>query len=252
MQQGITKATAEAGSSWMNMLISIGESLEVFTIPLLETIKAFADFVKERPRLAKFIGMFMLISTVVLTIVTVVGVLLGVAAGIATVTGILLSTLGTVAGVIAAIVLGVALVYAWWGKIYAFTVKYGELIKGISAVILVALAAIFVGPITALVVVGAYIVDQWETIWGWIKKVGELFSDLWGGVKDFLGFGEAKAELSSTMTHVGDLGTSNNVTVESIISGSIDVNDRTGGMVSSSSAGGDIPINITADPGYRG
>ena len=74
MQQGITKAAAEARSAWQNMLIAIGKSVEFITIPLLNLVKSFAEWVKAHPWIARTIGLFMLVGTVLLHLVTIVGV----------------------------------------------------------------------------------------------------------------------------------------------------------------------------------
>ena len=78
----------------------------------------------------------------------------------------------------------------------------------------------------------------------------EKVKTLWEFMQSKLGFGDTKHEFSSTATRPDQLGTTNKVTVENIIKGSIDVNDRTGGMVTAGAGGGTIPVNVTPNDSY--
>lgn len=223
MMEGIVGATHQAASAWANMRIAIGESIEFILIPLLKMVKGFADWVKENKKVAQVIGVSMLIGAALLSLVTIFGV---VAASV----GSLSLLMGTLAGATAtASFVGVAgfgaLATAMWAATWPVLLIVGAI-------------ALIIAGVVALVV-------YWEEIWGWVKKVS--MASFFGGVEET----SALPPLSSTVTRPDELGTNRNkMTVESLVKGSIDINDYTGGRVGLKTNGGTIPINVMGAGGY--
>jgi len=231
MQQGITKAAAEAESSWTNMLITMGKSLEFMTIPLLKWVKGFANWMKEHPKVAQMVSVLMSLLAVVFGLVAVIGIVLGAVSGLLLAIGYLKLHIAILATVGVPLLLLVAILTIIIARFDDFKWLFFVLVEGVGNFA------------TALFNVKDNIVEG--LLWPLEKVKG-----LWDTIQGKLGFGDTKHELSSTATRPDQLGTSGKVTVENIIKGSIDVNDKTGGMVSAGAGGGLIPINVSPNDSY--
>jgi TP901 family phage tail tape measure protein len=235
MQSGIIGTATEAKSSWEGMKEAIGKGLEPITIGVLEAVTAMNRFIARHPAFAKTLGIVLVVIAVVLTIVTLVGVVLAAIAGLITVIGIIGGAAIGAGAVIIGIIAGVI----------AIVVMLINIVKNI-----IEISKMF------------FIIwlDGTKKFLGQIRLVGKVLKYMllnpidsalsaWNTLKGFFGKG-SKHELSSTMISPDSLSTSNVITVNSVIKGSIDINDRTGGRASIATGGGDVPLNVNTDAGY--
>ena len=223
MNKGVIRAAFEASSAWVGMSESIAKSMEPTTIGLMEMVDAIASYVAESPKLQKAVGWFMFLGTIVLYIVTLFGVLAAAISGIALMLGITLSAaaigagfgiVGMIVGIIAIVAMAIAMWDDWIAIMKAFFTIGMYYLKEFGAAI------------------KEFLLDKLQKIVG-----------MWEKVKGFFG-GDTKHELTSTATSPGDLRSSSDNAMRVDINGAIDVNDRTGGSVSSSPNGGNVPMNI--------
>lgn len=232
MTKGVVEAAFEAQSAWAGMSERIGKSSEDTTINILEIVKAFAEFVATRPELAKHTGTFMMISAALLTVATMAGVVWAVTSGLTLAFKpliVMVGALGKAIGVGLSIpmLLGYA---AAFGVIFINIKRFGvDAIAGIVAqfnMLKIAVESLFTGN---------------------FGRIGALLK----GVSSYFGFQDVPHPLSSTMTRPDDLSDKQRwAKIITEITGSIDVNDRTGGSVSVGGGGGVVPINVRSDSGY--
>jgi len=280
MLWGIVRPSVEAKSAWEGMKEAIGKAIEPITKKVFKMVTAFARFVAQRPKLAKFIGVFLIMTSVVLGLVTLIGVLLASLAGVILVLGPLgagligvgaagASGFGAMAVAvnaalwpillivlaITAIVTVVALLITYWDEIVAYIKKTPGWVLGILAVFFplvgsMALMIKYWDKIKkAIKIVGTYLKAFFLTIWDDIlARIAKVVA-VWKAIKGFFGGGD-KTELSSTAISPGDLGTDNKIRVENVITGSIDINDRSGMASVPTTGGGIIPLNLAPVTGY--
>lgn len=182
MGQGLPKAVYEAESAWTGMQQTMMKSIEGFLISLLEMKKAFANFVAEHPKLAKFIISMQILLIVLLSIVTVVGVILASLAGLtllassmlggAVTMGGVAATLGIILGIIIGITVAVTLIVIYWDKIIAGIKIAWIWVKAIYETFKYVL--LFLGPIGILIFV--------------IVTLCKLIYKYWGKIIQFLKF----------------------------------------------------------------
>ncbi len=165
MMEGLYGSTTRVTSAWINMKITIGESLEFITIPLNKMVKKFADWVKDRPKIAKVIGLFMGFSFVLLTIVTIVGVLLASIGSLSILFGHLAVTTGiaTSMGTVGFTAMAAAMWAALWPVLLV-----------IGAILLLAAGIIM-------------LIVYWEDVHKWIKKTSDSMINLMMAFNPFLG-----------------------------------------------------------------
>ena len=266
MQQGITKATAEASSSWLNMVTAIGLSLHFITIPLLKIIKKFADWVKDSPGVARTVGLFMAISAVFLIMVTTLGMILAAVGSITIAVGMLGMTIGVffwwVLGISAAIIIIIAstsLLIAYWEK--------GRLILAFIAAIVAVIVLLLGGPLWIIIIasiliilghwkeiknivfwIGAYLLAMWETPMERLKKFLEMLEDaknFFTGEVSVRDLDAMKLELSSDMADPESMFYGKNIVVEVNHTGGMEFFNRTGLGMAPTGQGGNVPTNIT-------
>lgn len=270
MNKGIVKALFEASSAWTEMKKTMGKALEPIVIRLASAIDTFATFISDRPKLAKFIGVFMGISAAMLSIVTILGVLLAVVSA----TSIAISIFGT--AVLGATTAGtggfIAMAAAEAVALWPITLIVIALIAVVAAVIyfwdwIKRLVVIFYKlniPLRLVVLsfklayqkivqltggfgkMGSGIMSFGKKLLKWLiwplQKAADISDWFMNKLEGLLGGG---SELSATITAPDDLGTATSkFQVESNVSGSIDINDRTSGGAVKTAEGGDVPINL--------
>ena len=218
MSKGVVRAAFEASSAWKNMRISMGKSMEPITIALMKAVDWFATFVQKHPILQKIVVTFMLLSTVLLQMVTVLGVVLASIAGVAIAMKYLgivsMATFGSTALLLGIIAIKVVIITAAISTLIALMPKMWEDIREIDRMILL-----------------------------WLEAKG-LRTE--GAPKASYGqWAPAMSPLSSSAVDPNSVAAPTRIQVETSINGSLNINDRTGGRVSATDGGGDIPINVS-------
>lgn len=241
MEKSVVGSTHRAISAWQGLKIAIGKGLEPWTMVVQEKLTRMFKFMADRPAMAANLGKSLAILTAILSLVTILGV--------------------------------------FFGSLYAVTLGWGVAVAGVA----LAFSPLFLA-LTAAAAAITLVIVRWDEMVEGFKagfELPELFWEINVGKdeleafkkkhKDKIGMTimeriavkklqlqtvpvtpviEGKQPLTTSMSTPQPVTTK--VIVETVVKGSIDVNDRTGGKVTSSPGAGDIPINVRPRRGGSG
>jgi len=244
-------------SAFNNLKITIGLALMPVTIWLADFVTKISNLISQHPKVAKFVGIFLLIGSVLSVGIVTLGVMGALIGGLSTLFGALGITINLafwpltlVALGIAALIAGIVLMVMHWKKV-----------KAILRIVAGFFLEKILRPFILIKDIFGVLTDS-SVSWGdKLKTIGKLILDfilapfvklmeLWDNLKGVFA-SDTKIPLDSSASSPGSIASTNKIVVEQVVSGAIDINDKTNGQASIAAKGGQTAMNLIPSQGYR-